>query len=142
MILDYHSQFCQRKRIGYTFKNAEITVVNPSFADDITLAASDANGCQESIDIIQDIVTWTKLWHSSPANVDHGLADFSGSMKKPNLLNSKTVHTLFMIPFLQLMVKPFCALAKIQNLISCSRYSADNCSGNSPMIISLKNWML
>ena len=48
MLLDYHSQFCHRKRIGYAFKNAQITVVNPSFADDITLAASDANDCQQS----------------------------------------------------------------------------------------------
>ena len=41
ILLDYHSQFCQRKRIGSAFKNAQTTVVNPSFADDITLAASD-----------------------------------------------------------------------------------------------------
>ena len=60
ILLDYHSQFCQRKRIGYAFKNAQITVVNPSFADDITLAASDANDCQQSINTMQEIVTWTK----------------------------------------------------------------------------------
>ena len=59
-MLDYHSQFCQRKRIGYAFKNAQITVVNPSFADDITLAASDANDCQQSINTMQEIVNWTK----------------------------------------------------------------------------------
>ena len=58
--LDYHSQFCLKKRIGYAFKNANITVVNPSFADDITLAASDASDCQQSINAMQEIVTWTK----------------------------------------------------------------------------------
>ena len=52
MLLDYHSQFCQKKRIGYAFKNAQITVVNPSFADDLTLAASDATDCQQSINTI------------------------------------------------------------------------------------------
>ena len=60
ILLDYHSQFCQRKRIGYAFKNAQITVVNPSFADDITLAVSDATDCQQSINTMQEIVTWTK----------------------------------------------------------------------------------
>ena len=49
------------KKIGYAFKNAQIiTVVNPSFADDITLAASDANDCQQSINTMKEIVTWTK----------------------------------------------------------------------------------
>ena len=60
LMWDYHSQFCQRKRIGYAFKNSQITVVNPSFADDITLAASDANDCQQSINTMQEIVSWTK----------------------------------------------------------------------------------
>jgi hypothetical protein len=59
-LLDYHSQFCQRQKNEYAFKNAQITVVNPSFADDITLAASDANDCQQSINTMQEIVTWTK----------------------------------------------------------------------------------
>ena len=59
MLLDYHRQFCQRKRIGDAFKNAQVTVVNPSFADDITLAASDATDCQQSINTMQEIVTWT-----------------------------------------------------------------------------------
>ena len=67
MLLDYHSQFCQRKRIGYAFKNAQITVVNPSFADDITLAASDATDCQQSINTMQEIVTWTKTMAFKPS---------------------------------------------------------------------------
>ena len=45
------------KRIGYAFKNAQITVVNPSFADGITFAASDANDCQQSINTMQEIVS-------------------------------------------------------------------------------------
>ena len=60
ILLDHHSQFCQRKRIGYAFKNAQITVVNPSFSDNITLPASDASDCQQSINTMQEIVTWTK----------------------------------------------------------------------------------
>ena len=67
MLLDYHSQFCQRKRIGYAFKNAQITVVNPSFADDVTLAASDATDCQHSINTMQEIVTWTKTMAFKPS---------------------------------------------------------------------------
>ena len=66
-LLDYHSQFCQRKRIGYAFKNAQITVVNLSFADDITLAASDATDCQQSINTMQEIVTWTKTMAFKPS---------------------------------------------------------------------------
>ena len=67
ILLDYHSQFCQRKRIGYAFKNAQITVVNPSFADDIILAASDATDCQQSINTMQEIVTWTKTMAFKPS---------------------------------------------------------------------------
>ena len=53
---------CAReKKLGmHAFKNAQITVVNPSFADDITLAASDASDCQQSINTMQEIGTWTK----------------------------------------------------------------------------------
>ena len=53
MLVDYYSQFCQRKRIGFAFKSAQTTVVNPSLADDITLAASDATDCQQSINTMQ-----------------------------------------------------------------------------------------
>ena len=60
MLPGCHSQFCQRKKIGCAFKNAQIPVVNPSFADDIILAASDATDCQQSINNMQEIVTWTK----------------------------------------------------------------------------------
>ena len=60
ILLDYLSQLCQCKKNGYAFKNAQITVVNPSFADDITLATSDATDCQQSINTMQEIVTWTK----------------------------------------------------------------------------------
>ena len=67
MLLDYHSQFCQRKRIGYAFKNAKITVINPSFADDITLAASDATDCQQSINTVQEIMTWTTTMAFKPS---------------------------------------------------------------------------
>ena len=67
MLLDFHSQFCQRKRIGYAFKNAQITVVNPSFADDVTLAASDETDCQQSINTMQEIVTWTKTLAFKPS---------------------------------------------------------------------------
>ena len=75
MLLDYHSQFCQRKRIGYSFKNAQITVVNPSFADNITLAASDATGCQQSINTLQEIVAWTKTMGFKPSKC-RSLKDF------------------------------------------------------------------
>ena len=67
MLLDYHSQFCQRKRIGYAFKNAQITVVNPSFADYVTLAASDATDFQQSINTMQEIVSWTKTMAFKPS---------------------------------------------------------------------------
>ena len=60
ILLDYHSQVCQRKGIGYAFKNAQITVVIPGFTDGITLAASNANDCQQSINTMQEIVNWTK----------------------------------------------------------------------------------
>ena len=56
-LIDTHSQFCQRKRIGYAFKNAQITVFSPSFAEDITLTASDVTDCQQSINTMQEIVT-------------------------------------------------------------------------------------
>ena len=58
---------CQREKISYAFKNAQITVVNPSFADDITLAASDASDCQQSISAVQEIVTWTKTMAFKPS---------------------------------------------------------------------------
>ena len=48
-------------------KNAQITVVNPSFADDIILAASDATDCQQSINTMQEIVTWTKTMAFKPS---------------------------------------------------------------------------
>ena len=67
MLLDYHSQFCERKRIGCAFKNAQITVVNLSVADNITLAASDATDCQQSISTMQEIVTWTKTMAFKPS---------------------------------------------------------------------------
>ena len=45
------------KKNWVCIQNAQITVVNPSFADDITLAATDANDCQQSINTMQEIVT-------------------------------------------------------------------------------------
>ena len=48
-------------------KKSQITVVNPSFADDITLAASDATDCQQSINTMQEIVTWTKTMAFKPS---------------------------------------------------------------------------
>ena len=67
ILLNYHSQFCQRKRIGYAFKNAQITVVNPSFADDITLAASDISDSQQSSNAMQEIVTCTNTITLQPS---------------------------------------------------------------------------
>ena len=55
---------------------------NPSFADDITLAASDATDCQQSINTIQKIVNWTKTMASNQVNADHGLEDFLEMVKK------------------------------------------------------------
>ena len=77
-------------------KNA---VVNPSFADDITLAASDATDCQQSINTMQEIVTWTKLWHSNQVNADHGLEGFLEMVKKPSSPSFKIAHIHFMIHF-------------------------------------------
>ena len=48
-------------------QNAQITVVNPSFADDITFAASDATDCQQSINTMQEIATWTKTMAFKPS---------------------------------------------------------------------------
>ena len=85
MLLDYHSQFCQRKRIGYAFKNALITVVNQSFADDITL--------------VQEIVTWTKTMAFKPDYRLKGFLEING--EKPNSPSFKTAHIHSMIRFLQ-----------------------------------------
>ena len=51
------------------FKNAQITitVVNPSFAEVMTLAASDASDCQQSINTMQEIMTWTKTMAFKPS---------------------------------------------------------------------------
>jgi Reverse transcriptase (RNA-dependent DNA polymerase) len=67
ILLDYHSQFCKKTDIGYKFKDADITVINPSFADDVTLAASDARSCQVSIDAFQEIVNWTATMSFKPS---------------------------------------------------------------------------
>ena len=99
MLLDYHSQFCQRKRIGYAFKNAQITVVNPSFADDITLAASDATDCQQSINTMQEIVTWTKTMAFKPSKCRSWAGRCFRNVKKPNSASFKIAHIHFMIHF-------------------------------------------
>ena len=61
------------------------------FADDIiiTLAASDANDCQQSINTMQKLWIGPKLCHSKLANADHGLDDFFEMVKKPNSQTSK-----------------------------------------------------
>ena len=64
------------KKNWVCIQNAQITVVNPSFADDITLAASDVSECQQSINTMQEIELGQKLRHSKLANTDPGLKHF------------------------------------------------------------------
>ena len=99
MLLDYHSQFCQRKRIGYAFKNAQITVVNPSFADDITLAASDATDCQQSINTMQEIVTWTKTMAFKPSKCRSWAGRFFRNGEKTKFTKLQIAHIHSMIHF-------------------------------------------
>ena len=53
--------------IYLSLQNAQIIVVNLSFANDITLAASDATDCQQFINTMQEIVTWTKTMAFEPS---------------------------------------------------------------------------
>ena len=100
MLLDYHSQFCQRKRIGYAFKNEQITVVNPSFADGITLAASDATDCQQSINTMQEIVTWTKTMAFKPIKCRSWAGRFFRNGEKPKFTKLQNSTYSFYDPLL------------------------------------------
>ena len=103
ILLDYHSQFCQRKRIRYAFKNAQITVVNPSFADGITLAAADAKTCQQSVNTMQEIVTWTKTMPFKASKCRSWARRYfrNGEKTKFTKLQLQIAHIHSMIRFLQ-----------------------------------------
>ena len=78
------------------------TVVNPSFADDITLAASDANACQQSINTMQGIVNWTKTLSFKASKFRSWAGRFFFEMvKKPSSKSFKVAHIHSIIRFLQ-----------------------------------------
>ena len=93
--------FAREKELGHAFNNAQITVVNPSFADDITLAASDASGCQQSINTMQEIVTWKKTMSFKASKCKSWAGSFLEMVKKPNSQRAKVAHIHSMIRFLQ-----------------------------------------
>ena len=68
MVLDIHAEHTRHiPRIGYNFRDSDITIVKPTYADDVALVTNSPADNQESIDAFAKGLKWSKTLHFKPA---------------------------------------------------------------------------